>query len=257
VAQVLIIEDDPLIRASLIRTLGMLHHVVVSAPTAMEGLQLVVSSQPEVVLLDLGLPDLDGNALLAMIRSVSAVPVIVISARDDDTGIIAVLDAGADDYLVKPFTAAQLDARIRAVLRRTQRDEPLGPVTIGGLTIDVGAREATLDGAALDLSPKEFDLLSYLADNVGQVVTKRTLVAEVWNQPYGGSEKTVDVHLHWLRRKLGETADEPRYLHRVRGVGIKLVDPGNAADADGFRDDDGSRADGAGDTDGLDGSGDV
>jgi two-component system, OmpR family, KDP operon response regulator KdpE len=230
VAQVLIIEDDPLIRTSLIRTLGQLQHFVASAPTAMAGLQLVVSARPEVVLLDLGLPDLDGNALLAMIRAVTEVPVIVISARDDDRGIITVLNAGADDYLVKPFTSAQLDARIRAVLRRMQRDEPTLPMTIGGLRIDVGAREASLDGTALDLSPKEFDLLSYLAEHLGQVVSKRALVAEVWKQPYGGSEKTVDVHLHWLRRKLGETAEQPRYLHRVRGVGIKLVDPGTGSE---------------------------
>src|SRR6478609_6552676 len=226
VAQVLLIEDDPLIRGSIARSLSNLPHVVASAPTAMEGLRLVVESHPDVVLLDLGLPDLDGRSLLAMIRAVTQVPVIVISARDDDKSIVDVLNTGADDYLVKPFTSAQLEARIRAVLRRTLRDEIPGPVVVGGLRIDVGAREASLDGTLLDLSPKEFDLLGYLADHVGQVVSKRTLVAEVWNQPYGGSDKTVDVHLHWLRRKLGETAEQPRYLHRVRGVGIKLVDPG-------------------------------
>jgi DNA-binding response OmpR family regulator len=225
VAQVLMIEDDPLIRASIVRALSNLPHVVATASSAMEGLRLVVASHPDVVLLDLGLPDLDGRSLLAMIRAVTQVPVIVISARDDDRGIVDVLNAGADDYLVKPFTSAQLEARIRAVLRRVQRDEIPGPIVVGGLRIDVGAREVSLDGTVLELSPKEFDLLRYLADNVGQVISKRTLVAEVWNQPYGGSDKTVDVHLHWLRRKLGETADSPQYLHRLRGVGIKLVDP--------------------------------
>jgi DNA-binding response OmpR family regulator len=222
----LIIEDDPLIRASLVRALNALPHVASTATTAMEGLRLVVASQPEVVLLDLGLPDLDGKAVLAMIRAVTDVPVIVISARDDDRSIVSLLDAGADDYLVKPFTTTQLDARIRAVLRRAQPEGPPGATVVGGLVIDTGTREATLDGMLLDLSPKEFDLLSHLAANVGQVISKRALVAEVWNQPFGGSDKTVDVHLHWLRRKLGETADHPRYLHRVRGVGIKLVDPG-------------------------------
>lgn len=222
----LIIEDDPLIRASLVRAFTTLPHVATTAATAMEGLRLVVASSPEVVLLDLGLPDLDGKAVLAMIRAVTDVAVIVISARDDDRGVVEMLDAGADDYLVKPFTTAQLDARIRAVLRRAQPGASTGPTIVGGLSIDVGTREAILDGVLLDLSPKEFDLLSHLAANVGQVISKRTLVAEVWNQPYGGSDKTVDVHLHWLRRKLGETADSPRYLHRVRGVGIKLVDPG-------------------------------
>ncbi len=225
-AQVLIIEDDPQIRASLMRALNDRPHVTTSAGSAMEGLELVVASHPEVVLLDLGLPDLDGTAVLAMIRAVTAVPVIVISAREDEAGIVKVLDAGADDYLVKPFTAAQLDARIRAVLRRVHPEEVVGPTVVGGLSIDVAARLATLEGDPLDLSPKEFDLLNHLAEHVGQVITKRTLVAEVWNQPYGGSDKTVDVHLHWLRRKLGESAEEPRYLHTVRGVGIKMVDPG-------------------------------
>jgi DNA-binding response OmpR family regulator len=154
-------------------------------------------------------------------RAVTSVPVIVISARDDDPSIVGLLDAGADDYLVKPFTPTQLDARIRAVLRRTQTDARAAPLVVGALAIDRGSRQVTLDGILLELSPKEFDLLAYLADNVGQVITKRTLVADVWNQPYGGSDKTVDVHLHWLRRKLGETADQPRYIHRVRGVGSR------------------------------------
>ena len=196
-----------------------------TAPTAMTGLQSLVEHRPDVVLLDLGLPDLDGASLLAMIRAVSDVPVIVISARDEGAGIVALLDAGADDYLVKPFAADQLDARIRAVLRRADSVKAPGPVTVGGIVIDVRARSAVLDGVALDLSPKEFDLLNYLAERAGEVVGKRELLAKVWNQPYGGADKTVDVHLSWLRRKLGESADAPRYLHRVRGVGVKLAPP--------------------------------
>ena len=226
VAEVLIVEDDATIRAALIRALKDLPHATTAVGTAMEALQLVVANPPDVVLLDLGLPDLDGAALLPMIRAVSEVPVIVISARDDDTSIVSLLDAGADDYLVKPFSPTQLEARIRAVLRRTQPESASAPVTVGEITVDGLARTAHLAGVELDLSPKEFDLLAYLATHVGQVISKRTLAAEVWNQPYGGSDKTIDVHLHWLRRKLGESADEPRYLHRVRGVGIKLVDPG-------------------------------
>ena len=101
----------------------------------------------------------------------------------------------------------------------------IGPVVVGGLSLDAGARTALLDGEPLDLSPKEFDMLRYLAERAGQVVSKRELLAEVWRQPYGGADRTVDVHLHWLRRKMGESADAPRYLHRVRGVGVKLVAP--------------------------------
>ena len=221
----LIIEDDATIRTSLVRALSAHEHSTTTAPTAMAGLQSLVAHRPDVVLLDLGLPDLDGASLLAMIRAVSAVPVIVVSARDDGAGIVALLDAGADDYLVKPFAADQLDARIRAVLRRTDPDRTPGPLTVGTLVIDVRARSAELDGVALELSPKEFDLLHYLADHAGEVISKRELLSKVWHQPYGGADKTLDVHLHWLRRKLGESAQAPRYLHRVRGVGIKLTPP--------------------------------
>ncbi len=196
-----------------------------STPTALEGLQQIIAQTPDVVLLDLGLPDLDGRALLAMIRAVSSVPVIVVSARDDGPEIVGALDAGADDYLVKPFAADQLEARIRAVLRRVETQTQAGPVIVGGLVIDDLARTAFLDGRALELSPKEFDLLSYLSQRPGVVISKREILAEVWHLPYGGADKTVDVHLHWLRRKLGESADQPVYLHRVRGVGVKLVAP--------------------------------
>jgi DNA-binding response OmpR family regulator len=139
--------------------------------------------------------------------------------------MVRLLDAGADDYVVKPFSAAQLDARVRAVLRRTAGSRTDSSVTVGSLRLDPRSREAVLDGSLLDLTPREFDLLHYLATRSGEVVTKRELLTEVWQLPYGGADKTVDVHLSWLRRKLGETAQEPRYLQTVRGVGVKLVEP--------------------------------
>jgi DNA-binding response OmpR family regulator len=225
VADVLLIEDDATIRTALVRALTARRHSTMTAPTALDGLQSLLDHRPDVVLLDLGLPDLDGAALLAMIRAVSDVPVIVVSARDDGAGVVALLDAGADDYLVKPFAADQLEARIRAVLRRADRAAVVAPVTVGALVIDARARTAVLAGEQLELSPKEFDLLHYLAEHAGEVVSKRELLTHVWHQPYGGADKTVDVHLHWLRRKLGESADSPRYLHRVRGVGVKLAAP--------------------------------
>ncbi len=221
----LIVEDDATIRTAIIRALTARGHSTMSSGTALGGLQSIVDDPPDVVLLDLGLPDLDGTALLAMIRAVSAVPVIVVSARDDNPQIVSALDAGADDYLVKPFPADQLEARIRAVLRRAEPSRPSGPLVVGGLVVDVPSRVATLDGQPVELSPKEFDLLTYLCQRPGVVVSKSELLAKVWHLPYGGTDKTVDVHLHWLRRKLGETADEPRYLHRIRGVGVKLVPP--------------------------------
>jgi DNA-binding response OmpR family regulator len=225
VPQLLLIEDDSGIRSALVRALADRGHGVETAPTGMEGLHLALEGSPDLVLLDLGLPDVDGATLLKMLRGVSSMPVVVITAQDDEGQIIRALDAGADDYVVKPFSAEHLDARIRAVLRRTSSQEPAGPLIVGGLCIDARTREASLDGRRLDLSRKEFDLLHQLARRAGEVVSKRDLLAEVWHLPYGGAEKTVDVHLSWLRRKLGESAQQPRYLYSVRGVGIKLVPP--------------------------------
>ncbi len=223
-ARVVLVEDDVEIRRLVAEALADQGHDVESAPTAMEGLEVAVREQPDLVILDLGLPDMDGSDLLRMIRSVSEVPVIVITARGADDVVVRTLDAGADDYLVKPFSVSQLVARIRAVLRRGSSSQD-GPIRVGGLEIDTAGREALLDGSVLELSPKEFDLLRVLAESPGQVVSKRELMAEVWRAPYGGSDRTVDVHLSWLRSKLGESAQDPRYLHTVHGVGVKLVDP--------------------------------
>jgi DNA-binding response OmpR family regulator len=223
-ADILLIEDDVAIRTALSRGLRELGHAVSSSPTALDGLRLAVEDRPDLIVLDLGLPDLDGVDLLRMLRAVSRVPVIVATARDGDAEMVPVLDAGADDYVVKPYSSAQLDARIRAVLRRTGDLAP-GPLEVGELRVDPRARVATLGGETLDLTPREFDVLHYLAARPGEVITKRELLTEVWQLPYGGADKTVDVHLSWLRRKLGETASEPRYLHTVRGVGVKLVEP--------------------------------
>ncbi|MEV6372468.1 response regulator transcription factor [Micromonospora musae] len=225
-ARLLLIEDDLAIRTPLIRALRERGHAVAAASTAMAGLRDALEERPDLVVLDLGLPDLDGRELLRMLRAVSSVPVIVATARDDETEIVRVLDAGADDYVVKPFTAAQLDARARAVLRRAPGGGTPDPtLVVGGLRVDPRSRQVTLDGAAVELTPREFDLLHHLAARPGQVVTKRELLSEVWQIPYGGADKTVDVHLSWLRRKLGESAQEPRYLHTVRGVGVRLESP--------------------------------
>ena len=224
-ASVVIIEDEQRIRELVARVLADRGHDVESTATAMEGLQAVVRVSPELVILDMGLPDLDGTELLKMIRAVSAVPIIVATARSEDRDVIRTLDAGADDYLVKPFSVDQLEARVRAVLRRTGNEGRQGPLMVGDLAIDAAAREARLDGEPIDLSPKEFDVLRFLAERLGEVVSKRELLAEVWRQPYGGSEKTVDVHISWLRKKLGESAADSRYLQTVFGVGVKLVAP--------------------------------
>ncbi len=224
-AQIVLIEDDVQIRQLVARSLADGGHDVESAAAALEGLELVVKGNPDLVILDLGLPDLDGTELLRMIRAVSQVPVIIVTARGADDVVVKTLDAGADDYLVKPFSMSQLEARIRAILRRGAGEEQEGPIQIGALVLDRRARTVVLDDKPVELSPKEFDLLHVLADRVGQVVSKRDLMAEVWREPYGGSDRTLDVHLSWLRSKLGESASNPVYIHTVHGVGVKLVDP--------------------------------
>jgi DNA-binding response OmpR family regulator len=224
-AQVLLVEDDGAIRTALTRALRDQGHVVSAVSSGMPALTSAVEQKPDVVLLDLGLPDVDGADVLSMLRAVSDVPVIVATARDDESEMVRLLDLGADDYIIKPFTAAQVTARIRAVLRRTGRTDEDPVITVGGLEIDTRSYEVTVDGRPVELARKEFELLLALARRAGEVVTKRDLLAEVWQLAWGGSDRTVDVHLSWLRRKLGESAREPRYLHSVRGVGVRLTAP--------------------------------
>jgi DNA-binding response OmpR family regulator len=228
-ASIVVIEDDLRVRVGWTKALESFGHSVMAAETAMAGLQLIVSRKPDVVVLDLGLPDLDGVDLLKMVRPVSDAIVIVATARVAEDDIITTLDAGADDYITKPFSPEQLDARIRAALRRLggRGDNP--ETVVGELRVNPRTRVARLRGDQLDLSRKEFDLLHFLAQNVGRVISKRELLAEVWRQPVFTTDKTVDVHISWLRRKLGETAEAPRYLHSIRGVGIKLVNPADSA----------------------------
>ncbi len=224
VAELLLVEDDADIRRALIRTLADLGHVVTTAATGLDGVRAVIDHRPELVILDLGLPDVDGADVVRMIRAVSSVPIIVATARGDEPTIVNLLQLGADDYVIKPFGPAQLAARITAVMRRSTGIGPVALV-VGGLRVDQVAREVTLDGVPIELTPREFDLLSYLASRAGAVVSRRELMTQVWRLPFGGAEDTVDVHLSWLRRKLGESAQQPRYLHTIRGVGVKLANP--------------------------------
>lgn len=222
---VLVIEDDFRVREAVARALADRGHAVDTVASGMEGVERVVNATPQIVVLDLGLPDLDGSEVLKMIRAVSSVPVIVATARDDEAEVVKLLNAGADDYVIKPFSSGQLEARIRAVSRRASGETGDGIITVGELSIDTDGRVARLADEPLELTRMEFDLLAYLASNVGRVVSKRELLGEVWRQPYGGADKTVDVHLSWLRKKMGESAAAPQYLHTVRGVGVKLEPP--------------------------------
>lgn len=224
---VLLVEDDTDVRSAVIRQLTVLGLTVRSAGTSLGALREATRDPGDVIVLDLGLPDLDGSETLKMLRAITQVPIIIATARDDEAEIIRLLYAGADDYLIKPYSGGHLAARIAALLRRAGSGQRPATLLVGGLEVDPRRRKATLDGRQLDLNRREFDLLAYLAARPGEVVTRRELLTEVWQMPYG-DDQTIDVHLSWLRRKLGERAKEPRYLHTVRGVGVMLDPPPDA-----------------------------
>jgi len=230
---VLLVEDDATVRGALAHALTDAGHAVLPVGTALAAVQEVttrpVDERPDLVILDLGLPDLDGSDVLRMLRAVCDIPVIVATARRSEADMIRLLHAGADDYVTKPFSPAHLAARITAVLRRVRTSadasDEVAEIRVGDLVLDPARRMARLGGEQLELTRKEYDLLAYLAARSSRVVTRRELVTEIWRQPYVGAEQTLDVHLSWLRRKLGETGAAPRYLRTVRGVGVMLAPP--------------------------------
>lgn len=221
---VLLVEDDYAVRAAMTRALRHNGHVVSAVGSALDALRAVTEGSIDLVVLDLGLPDLHGFEALRLLRAVSDAPVIVATAQGDERSVVQLLNAGADDYLIKPFSSDHLAARVGAVLRRT-RTAPVEspPMVVGDLVIDAVRREATLQSTPLSLTRLEFNLLAHLARRAGAVVTRTELSHEVWQQPHLQLDQTIDVHLSSLRRKLGETASAPRYLHTVRGVGVKLI----------------------------------
>ena len=223
---ILLVEDEESITAPLSEALSREGFESVIAGTAAEALELAGSHSPDLVLLDLGLPDGSGLDVCRELRSRSAVPIIMVTARGEETDRIVGLEVGADDYVVKPFSAREVVARIRAVLRRTASpaSTPLGEVVeLGDVRVDRARRSATLGGEQLELSRKEFDLLQLLVDNAGTVVKRERLIDEVWDTNWFGSTKTLDVHVSALRKKLGDDPSTPRYIHTVRGVGFRFA----------------------------------
>ncbi len=224
-AKILLIEDDQRIRELVCEYLASEGHSVSSEPTGMDGLQKATSENPDLIVLDLGLPDLMGIDLLKMLRSVSEVPVLVLTAREEEDVVLAAFESGADDYVVKPVSGPQLSARISAMLRRSDSGKS-EEIVVGNLKIDLGPRLATIDGKPMDLTAKEFDVLVYLASRPGTVVSKEELHAAVWKTPGGSEGRTIDVHISTLRKKLGEKpGDKKRYLHTSIGAGVKLESP--------------------------------
>ncbi len=219
---VAVVEDDAHILAAVTRGLTERGHVVLGASTGLGALSEIVEQRPDVVVLDLGLPDIDGLELLRMLRAVSTVPVIVATARDDEGEIIRTLDAGADDYVVKPFHYGEFLGRVRAVIRRAEGRPQRGIVRVGELTLDPVTRAVRLAGKPVHLSVKEFALLQALAEEPTRVRSKNELLRDVWGYLSIGQTRTVDAHACRLRKKL--SASPRAWVVNVRGVGYRLTE---------------------------------
>ena len=218
---VLVVEDDPAISEPLARALGREGYEVRSHGTGRGALGDIIGA--DLVVLDLGLPDIDGLDVAREIRSQgSSLPILVLTARTDEVDMVVGLDAGADDYVTKPFRLAELLARVRALLRRAGSDFQDDTLEAQDIRIDVSAHRAFQDGRELQLTAKEFDLLRILIKEAGNVVSRQVIMQEVWGSDPAGSTKTLDMHISWLRRKLGDDAAYPYYISTVRGMGFRF-----------------------------------
>lgn len=226
--RLLLVEDDSAIAEPLSRALDREGYSVVRASRGIDALTIAASEDHiEFVILDLGLPDIDGLEVCRRLRKGGLeAPVLILTARADEVDAVVGLDAGADDYVTKPFRLGELQARIRALLRRTQvaEDTSSNVYDINGVSLDPSARRVYVDGEELSLSAKEFDLLAVLMREAGSVVTRDDLMREVWGAEWWGSTKTLDMHISWLRRKLGDDATSPKRITTIRGVGFRFED---------------------------------
>jgi DNA-binding response OmpR family regulator len=222
---ILLVEDERAITEPLAEALEREGFISAVAGTAAEAMEKATGSMPDLVLLDIGLPDGSGLDVCRELRRQAEVPIIMLTARGAEADRVAGLELGADDYIVKPFSAREVMARVRAVLRRTTPGDGANgaeQITIGDLSLDTARHEVRLAGEQVELSRKEFDLLRVLMEGAGSVITREELIADVWDMNWFGSTKTLDVHISGLRRKLGDDPKKPRYIHTVRGVGFRF-----------------------------------
>jgi two-component system response regulator RegX3 len=232
--RILLIEDEDSIAEPLAAALGREGFEVERAATADAGLDAFGARAPDLVLLDVMLPDGDGRDVLRQIRASSGTPVVMLTARGEEVDRVLGLELGADDYVTKPFSAAELVARIRAVLRRASAapasGSEAGELAVGDVRMNLDTHAATRGGEPLDLTVKEFEVLRLLLERAGRLVRRGELMDEVWDPNWFGSTKTLDVHVSALRRKLGDDPAAPRYIHTVRGVGFRFAAPDELAD---------------------------
>ena len=218
-ALILLAEDDEGIRVPLVRALEREGYEVDAVTTGTDAVMSGVDGEHDLLILDIGLPGVDGLEVCQRVRAGRpAVPIVFLTAQDGEMDAVGGLDAGADDYITKPFRLAELMARVRSQLRRTTAER----FQAADVTVDVPARKAWKGDEELELSPKEFDLLALLVREAGRVVKRERIMAEVWDENWFGSTKTLDMHVSWLRRKLGDDADDPKRLVTVRGVGLRF-----------------------------------
>jgi DNA-binding response OmpR family regulator len=225
--QVLIVEDDPTLLSVLEYNLKKEGYRVITAIDGVQGLETARAQKPGLIILDIMLPKMNGFEVCRILRQEMIVPIIILTAKDDEIDKVVGLDLGADDYITKPFKMRELLARVRAIFRRSEMsaaksttDESL--IKAGNIEIDTARHKASLRGNTLDLTPKEFELLSFLAKNAGIVFNREQLLEKVWGYDFSGDTRTVDVHIRWLREKIENSAENPKYLITLRGIGYKF-----------------------------------
>jgi two-component system OmpR family response regulator len=225
--KVLVVEDDPNLRETLKYNLCKEGYDVITASDGEKAIEVARREKPDLLILDIMLPKINGFEVCRILRKEVTMPILMLTAKADETDKIVGLEIGADDYMTKPFSMRELLARVRAMLRRTKMTEVSTAVEkaslkIGNLEVNIARHRASLSGAALELSPKEFDLLAFLSKNKGLVFSREQLLEKVWGYDYAGDSRTVDVHIRWLRQKIETDPTHPKYFITVRGTGYKL-----------------------------------